>query len=64
MRYSVGYGMFGERTVGWGGSGGSLVMIDPDTRVTIAYAMNQMLDEGSIGDDRALSIVLAAYDGL
>jgi len=26
--------------------------------------MNQMLDQGSLGDDRALEIVLAAYDGL
>jgi len=26
--------------------------------------MNQMLDQGSLGDDRGLEIVLAAYDGL
>jgi len=26
--------------------------------------MNQMLDQGSLGDDRALEIVIAAYDGL
>ena len=29
-----------------------------------ASLMNQMLDQGSLGDDRALEIVLAAYDGL
>jgi hypothetical protein len=26
--------------------------------------MNQMLDHGSLADDRAFEIVMAAYDGL
>jgi hypothetical protein len=26
--------------------------------------MNQMLEEGPIGDDRGLEILMAAYDGL
>jgi hypothetical protein len=33
-------------------------------RMTVSYVMNQMLDQGSTGDGRALGIVVAAYDGL
>ena len=36
-------GSFGG-TYGWGGWGGSLVMIDPDARMTVAYVTNQMRD--------------------
>jgi hypothetical protein len=32
--------------------------------MTVAYVMNQMLDQGTTGDDRALSIVVAAYEGV
>ncbi|HEX8004896.1 MAG TPA: serine hydrolase domain-containing protein [Trebonia sp.] len=59
MRYGMGYGIF-DRSVGWGGWGGSLVMVDPSARMAIAYAMNQMLDRAD--DHRALAIVIAAYD--
>jgi CubicO group peptidase (beta-lactamase class C family) len=62
MRYSVGYGIF-DRSVGWGGWGGSLVIVDLDARMTVSYVMNQMLDQGE-GDYRALGIVIAAYEGL
>jgi CubicO group peptidase (beta-lactamase class C family) len=61
VRYGMGYGIF-DRSIGWGGWGGSLVMVDPDARLTVAYAMNQMLDGRS--GDRGLGIVIAAYDGL
>jgi CubicO group peptidase (beta-lactamase class C family) len=68
MRYGVGYGLPGglpsPRTCSWGGWGGSMVLIDFDTRMTVAYVMNQMLDQGGLGDDRALGVVLAAYEGL
>jgi CubicO group peptidase (beta-lactamase class C family) len=60
VRYGMGYGIF-EPAVGWGGWGGSLVMTDPEARLTVAYAMNQMLDRGA---DRGLAIVIAAYEGL
>ncbi len=63
MSYGLGYGLFG-RTYGWGGWGGSLVMIDPDARMAVAYVTNQMRDPGSGGDSRGLEIVMAAYDGL
>jgi CubicO group peptidase (beta-lactamase class C family) len=60
VRYGMGFGIF-EPAIGWGGWGGSLVLTDPDARMTVAYTMNQMLDDGA---DRGLAIVLAAYDGL
>jgi CubicO group peptidase (beta-lactamase class C family) len=60
VRYGMGYGIF-DPAIGWGGWGGSLVLTDPDTRMTVAYTMNQMLDGGY---DRGFAIVLAAYDGL
>jgi len=60
VRYGMGYGIF-DPQVGWAGWGGSMVMTDPDARMTVAYTMNQMLDSGY---DRGLAIVLAAYDGL
>jgi CubicO group peptidase (beta-lactamase class C family) len=59
VRYGMGYGIF-DPAVGWAGWGGSLVMTDPDARMTVAYTMNQMLDRGY---DRGLAIVIAAYDG-
>ena len=46
MRYGMGYGIF-DRSCGWGGRGGSLVMVDLDARMTLSYVMNQMLDPGS-----------------
>lgn len=64
MRYGHGYGLQGDRVCTWGGWGGSLVLIDFDARMTVAYVMNQMLDQGPLGDERGLNFVFAAYDGL
>lgn len=61
--YGVGFGVFGG-TFGWGGWGGSLVMNDHASRMTVAYAMNQMLDPREQEDSRGLKIVSAAYEGL
>jgi len=63
IRYGMGYGLRG-RTCSWGGWGGSLVTVDFDTRLTVSYVMNQMIEEGPMGDDRGLSIVMAAYGAL
>jgi len=63
MRYGMGYGLMGGSCF-WGGWGGSMIMIDFETRMTVAYVMNRMLDQSTTGDDRALSIVMAAYDGV
>jgi CubicO group peptidase (beta-lactamase class C family) len=59
VRYGLGYGIF-DPACGWAGWGGSMVMVDLDARMTVAYVMNQMLQP----DYRGLGIVLAAYDGL
>jgi CubicO group peptidase (beta-lactamase class C family) len=61
VRYGIGYGLFGS-TCGWGGWGGSMVMIEPDARMVVAYVTNQMLEPGH--DSRGLEIVMASYDGL
>ena len=61
MRYSMGYGKFGD-TYGFGGWGGSIVMIEPDARMAVAYVTNQIPDpENSY---QGLEIVMSAYDGL
>jgi CubicO group peptidase (beta-lactamase class C family) len=63
IRYGMGYSLQG-RACSWGGWGGSLVLVDLDTGMTVAYVMNQMLEEGPLGDDRGLELLMAAYDGL
>ncbi|MDS0137921.1 MULTISPECIES: serine hydrolase domain-containing protein [unclassified Amycolatopsis] len=62
MRYGLGYGISG-RNCFWGGMGGSLVFNDLDAGLTVAYAMNQMLD-AIVGDGRGMTMVGAAYSGL
>ncbi|MFI7500204.1 serine hydrolase domain-containing protein [Streptomyces sp. NPDC049687] len=61
VRWGLGYGLFGS-TYGWGGWGGSLVMIEPEARMTVAYVTNQMREPS--GDTRGLEMVMSAYDGL
>jgi CubicO group peptidase (beta-lactamase class C family) len=61
MRWGLGYGLFGH-TYGWGGWGGSIVMVEPGDRMAVAYVTNQMREPG--GDMRGLEVVMAAYDGL
>ncbi len=61
VRYGLGYGLFGG-TFGWGGWGGSIVMVEPDYRMAVAYVTNQMR-EGA-GENRGLEVVMAAYDGV
>ena len=48
------------RTCFWGGWGGSIVVNDLENRLIITYVMNRM-GEGTIGDDRGIGIVFAAY---
>ncbi|MFD9302944.1 serine hydrolase domain-containing protein [Streptomyces sp. NPDC060048] len=63
MSWTAGFGKFGN-TFGWGGWGGSLVVSDPGSRMTVAYVMNQMIDRDRQEDDRGMEIVMAAYSGL
>jgi CubicO group peptidase (beta-lactamase class C family) len=61
VRWGLGYGLFGN-SFGWGGWGGSLVMIDPESRMAVAFVTNQMREPAD--DNRGLELVMAAYDGL
>jgi CubicO group peptidase (beta-lactamase class C family) len=61
VRYGLGYGLFGG-ALGWGGWGGSIVMIEPDDRMAVAYVTAQMREPAD--DQRGLQIVMSAYEGL
>jgi CubicO group peptidase (beta-lactamase class C family) len=63
VRWGLGYGLFGS-TYGWGGWGGSLVMVEPGSRMAVAYVTNQMREPGPASDGRGLEILMSAYDGL
>ncbi|GAA1524038.1 serine hydrolase domain-containing protein [Actinomadura kijaniata] len=71
MRYGMGYGLRSDevpispnpRACFWGGWGGSLVVVDLDARLCVAYVMNRMLG-GTLGDTRGAGIVMAAYASL
>jgi CubicO group peptidase (beta-lactamase class C family) len=68
IRFGMGYGLTSAempmgpnpRTCFWGGWGGSLVIVDLDANMVVTYVMNKM-GEGTLGDQRGASIVLAAY---
>ncbi len=61
VRWGLGYGLFGGAQ-GWGGWGGSIVMVEPGDRMAVAYVTNQMREPGE--DGRAMEVIMAAYDGL
>jgi CubicO group peptidase (beta-lactamase class C family) len=71
MTLGIGYGITSPDTplspsqhaCFWGGWGGSIIVIDLDARMTVAYMMNKMGD-GLVGDARGFSVVMAAYEGL
>jgi CubicO group peptidase (beta-lactamase class C family) len=71
VTFGIGYGLNSPRApispsprvCYWGGWGGSLVVNDLDTRMTMAYVMNRM-GEGTVGDDRAHRILRAVYASL
>jgi CubicO group peptidase (beta-lactamase class C family) len=68
VTFGVGYGLNSprnpispnEHVCYWGGWGGSLVVNDVDTGMTMAYVMNRM-GQGTVGDDRAHRILRAVY---
>src|SRR5579875_651906 len=65
IRFGMGFGLSGEmmpvgpHTYFWGGWGGSIIVVDLDTRMAVSYVMNRM-ESGLVGDLRGASIVLAA----
>ena len=71
IRFGIGYGLVSEtaplspseRACFWGGWGGSVHLVDVDQNMVVSYAMNKM-GEGTVGDIRGATLVLAAYAGL
>jgi CubicO group peptidase (beta-lactamase class C family) len=69
VRFGMGYGLSNETTplpltsAFWGGWGGSLVVVDPTTKLTISYVMNKM-GEGTTGDLRGGSLMMATMMAL
>ncbi|MDC0558788.1 beta-lactamase family protein [Candidatus Izimaplasma bacterium] len=51
------------RTVAWGGFGGSLVIADLDSKMSIAYVMNQQ-SMALAGDARSIKMIKALYASL
>jgi CubicO group peptidase (beta-lactamase class C family) len=69
-RFGMGFGLATEltpfpnpRTFFWGGWGGSIVVIDRDTRMSFAYVMNRMAPE-LMGDVRGASVAIGVYTAL
>jgi len=64
-RFGMGYGLsnrfmpIGPRCCFWGGYGGSLIVMDQETELTICYVMNKM-ESGLQGDMRGANIMLSA----
>jgi CubicO group peptidase (beta-lactamase class C family) len=54
---------FGPRTCFWGGSGGSLVVVDLERRMSFAYVMNRMVG-APFGDPRNVPLIAATYAAL
>ena len=71
LRFGIGYGLPSpdapmspnEHASYWGGWGGSVIVVDQDARMTVAYMMNRM-EAGVVGDERGMGIVNAAYGAL
>ncbi len=65
-RMGMGYGLhnppempIGPRACYWGGYGGSLIVMDQETELTVCYVMNRM-ESGLTGDTRGADILAAA----
>ncbi len=65
IRFGMGFGLssetmpVGPETYFWGGWGGSIIVVDLETRMSVAYVMNRM-ESGLVGDLRGATLVLAA----
>ncbi len=70
LRHGMGYGlqigpqpMPNDDVIFWSGRGGSRVIVDMKNRLTIAYAMNQMLPQ-ALGIERTAPLIQAVYQSL
>lgn len=71
-KFGIGYGLTpcetfpylpAGRVCYWGGWGGSMIIVDCDRRMTIAYMMNRM-EAGVVGDMRGVDLITATYQAL
>jgi CubicO group peptidase (beta-lactamase class C family) len=72
LRWGIGYGLAktealpylpDEKICFWGGWGGSMVLMCPDRRTTIAYVMNKM-GPGLLGSERTATYATLIFDAL
>lgn len=72
LRWGIGYALAGtealpyapdEKICFWGGWGGSMVLMWPDRRATIAYVMNKM-GPGILGSERTTTYASLIFDAL
>ena len=72
LRWGIGYALPNQETLPylpegrvcfWGGWGGSMIVMDLDRRLTIAYTMNRM-EPSIIGSDRSEAYIRAVYDAV
>jgi CubicO group peptidase (beta-lactamase class C family) len=73
LRFGIGYGLPETTTLPylpddpgicfWGGYGGSMIIVDTDRRMTLAYMMNRM-NAGIIGSPRSAALIEATYAAL
>ena len=73
LRFGIGYGLPEATTLPylpgdpgicfWGGYGGSMIIVDTDRRMTVAYMMNKM-NAGIIGSPRSAALIEATYAAL
>jgi CubicO group peptidase (beta-lactamase class C family) len=69
LRFGMGYGLstdvmpIGPRTCYWGGYGGSLIIMDQETELTVSYVMNKM-EGGLVGDLRGATLMMEAVAAL
>jgi CubicO group peptidase (beta-lactamase class C family) len=65
LHFGMGYGLanpdmpIGPRTCYWGGYGGSVIIMDLETELTVCYVMNRMFP-GLVGDLRGMTIAIEA----
>ncbi|GGF98615.1 EstA family serine hydrolase [Rhodococcoides trifolii] len=72
LRFGIGFALPQRNTVPyipdekicfWGGWGGSLIVMHPDTKMTFSYMMNRM-GPGIIGSERAGQYLTATYEAM
>ena len=73
LKFGIGYGLpqsdtlpylpLDGRLCFWGGWGGSMIIVDVDRRMTLAYMMNQMAP-GIIGGPTGTELITAAYSAI